>query len=133
VIDMGFNVTFEDDQGLQMYLTQIQKEAEMAREEMLRKSGDILREFVVAELNKHRRPLAVRYKGRPAMADDVKRTIKTNKWGEKYVSVRGGKMTGTLWHLVNDGNLHSTPTHFMDNAIAKFDREIDKIWDEVMK
>lgn len=130
---MGFNVTFEDDQGLQMYLTQIQKEAEMAREEMLRKSGDILREFVVAELNKHRRPLAVRYKGRPAMADDVKRTIKTNKWGEKYVSVRGGKMTGTLWHLVNDGNLHSTPTHFMDNAIAKFDREIDKIWDEVMK
>lgn len=130
---MGFNVTFEDDQGLQMYLTQIQKEAEMTREEMLRKSGDILKEFVVAELNKHRRPLAVRYKGRPAMADDVKKTIRTNKWGEKYVSVRGGKMTGTLWHLVNDGNLHSTPTHFMDNAIAKFDREIDKIWDEVMK
>ncbi len=127
---MSFNITTKDNNEFHMYMDSIQKDAEMTENQMLEKSGDILKEFVIAELNKHRRIIAERYKGRPAMADDVRKTIKKNKWGESYVSVRGGKKTGTLWHLVNDGNLYSTPTHFMDNAIAKFDNEIDKIWNE---
>lgn len=131
---MGLNVNYDESRdGLEIFLTGIQAESEKIEREMLRKSGDKVRELVIAELNKHRRPLAVRYKGRPAMADDVKRTIRTDRWGYKYVSIRGGKMTGTLWHIVNDGTLHSGPTHFLDRAMKQIDDGIDKIWDEVMK
>jgi len=131
---MGFNINMDEDrEGLEVFLTGIQAESEKIEKQMLRQSGDKVRELVVAELNKHRRPLAVRYKGRPAMADDVKRTIRANKWGEKYVSIKGGKATGTLWHIVNDGTLHSRPTHFLDRAIKQIDDEMDKIWDEVIK
>jgi len=130
---MSYNITFESDDGLQVYLNDIVKDAEKTERQMLEEAGDQLKEYIVANLNKHRRVLAVRYKGRPAMADDVKRTIRTNKWGEKYVSVRGGKMTGTLWHLVNDGTLHTRGTHFMDGALARMDGSIDKLWDKIMR
>ena len=128
---MGFNVTSEDDNGLQIYLSQIKRDAEKTEREMLEETGDQLKEYVVANLNKHRRVLKNRY--RVAMADDVKRTIRTNKWGEKYVSVRGGKKTGTLWHIVNDGHLHSTGIHFMDEALARLDGNMDKLWDKFMR
>lgn len=131
---MGLNISYEENKdGLGIFLTGIQVESEKIEKEMLKKSGDRARELVVAELNKHRRPLSIRYKGRPAMADDVKRTIRSNRWGERYVSIRGGKATGTLWHIVNDGTLHSSPTHFLDEAMKKIDEDIDELWDEVMK
>ena len=128
---MGFNVTFEDDDGLQIYLSQIAKDAEKTEREMLEEAGDQLREYVVANLNKHRRSLKKRY--RVAMADDVKRTIRTNKWGRKYVSVRGGKKTGTLWHIVNDGHLHSIGIHFMDGALARLDGTMDELWNKITR
>lgn len=130
---MGLKVTFENDDALQVYLSNIVKDAEKSERMMLEEAGDQLKELVVAELNKHKRVLAVRYKGRPAMANDVISTIRTNKWGDRFASVRGGKMTGTLWHLVNDGNLHSRATHFMDRALAKLDGDIDKMWDKTMR
>lgn len=130
---MSYNITFESDDGLQVYLNDIVKDAEKTERQMLEEAGDQLKEYIEANLNKHRRVLAVRYKGRPAMADDVKRTIRTNKWGEKYVSVRGGKKTGTLWHLVNDGTLHTKGIHFMDGALARMDGSIDRLWDKIMR
>lgn len=131
---MGLNVNYDEDrEGLDVFLTGIQIESEKIEKGMLQKSGDMVRDLVVAELNKHKRVLAVRYKGRPALADDVSRTIRTSKWGDKYVSIRGGKKTGTLWHLVNDGTLHSRPTHFLDRAIKQMDENIDQMWNEVIK
>ena len=38
---------------------------------MLKEVGEKIKAFVIADLNKHRRALSTRYKGRPAMADDV--------------------------------------------------------------
>lgn len=130
---MSYNITFESDDGLQVYLNDIVKDAEKTERQMLEEAGDQLKEYIETNLNKHRRVLAVRYKGRPAMADDVKRTIRTNKWGRKYVSVRGGKKTGTLWHIVNDGHLHSVGIHFMDGALARMDGSMDKLWDKIMR
>lgn len=123
----------EDGDNLGAFLSGIEIESVEIEKQMLKKSGEKAKELAVAELNKHRRVVEKRYKGRPAMADDVKVNIRTNKWGEKYVRVGGSKKTGTLWHLVNDGNLHSTPTHFMDNALNRLDGSIDEIWDETMK
>lgn len=128
---MSYNITFKDDDSLQLYLADIVKDAEKTEKEMLKEAGDQLRDYIVANLNKHRRVLKNRY--RVAMADDVKRTIRTDKWGNKFVSVRGGKDTGTLWHLINDGTLHTTGTHFMDGALARMDGSIDKLWDQIMR
>ena len=132
---MGFNLDFKKDGGdtLDVYLSSIEKDSEKTEKEMLKEAGEKVKEYIVANLNRHRRVLAVRYKGRPAMADDVKVYRRTNKWGDKYTKVQGGKMTGTLWHLVNDGNLHSTPTHFMDGALARLDGDIDRLWEKVIK
>lgn len=128
---MSYNITFEDDDGLRVYLTDIVKDAEKTEREMLEETGDQLKEYVVANLNKHRRVLKNRY--RVAMADDVKRTIRTDKWGRKYVSIRGGKKTGTLWHIVNDGHLHSIGIHFMDGALARLDGTMDELWNKIMR
>lgn len=130
---MGYNVTFkqEDEDKLNVFLDSIKIESAEIERNMLEESGDRLKKIVIAELSKHRRMLSKRY--RVALVDDVTRTIRTNKWGEKYVSVRGGRATGTLWHIVNDGNLHSRALHFMDAALNKLDNTIDSIWDKTMK
>lgn len=127
---MSFKIDYREDNEdtLEAYLSSITKDSERTEKEILEEAGEKVKEFIVANLNKHRRTLAVRYKGRPAMADDVKVTKSKGK-----VKISGGKMTGTLWHLVNDGNLHSSPTHFMDGALARLDGSIDKVWDKIMR
>lgn len=132
---MGLKVDYteKDGESFDVFLKEITADSEQAERDMLREAGEQVKEYVVANLNRHRRALTVRYKGRPAMADDVKISIRKDKWGGSYARVMGGKRTGTLWHLVNDGNLHSTPTHFMDEALNKLDSDIDNIWDEVVK
>lgn len=132
---MGFNIDYKEysDDTLEVYLTDIIKDSEITEREMLREASEKVKEFVVANLNRHRRVLSIRYKNRPAMADDVKISVRKGNWGGNYAKVMGGKMTGTLWHLVNDGNLHSTPTHFMDGALARLDGDIDKLWDKAMR
>lgn len=129
---MGFDLTYKEynEDTLQAYLASISIEATDLEKKMLESASEEVKEQIVANLNKHRRIIAVRYGNRPAMADDVKTTIKTDTYGDKYAKVMGGKKTGTLWHLVNDGNLHSNPTHFMDNALKKLDKDIDKVWNK---
>lgn len=132
---MGFKLDYQEQNKstLDVFLSSIVKDSEVTEKEMLKDASETIRKFVIANLNKHRRSLAVRYKGRPAMADDVKISVRTSKYGEKYARVMGGKMTGTLWHLVNDGTLHSKGTHFIDNALTQLDGDMDRIWDKVMK
>lgn len=127
---MGFGIVYKEynEDTLQTYLNSIVEDSEKTQEEMLKEASEQVKEYVVANLNKHRRALAVRYKGRPAMADDVSISMRKG-----VARVSGGKMTGTLWHLVNDGTLHTSATHFMDGALARLDGSIEKLWDEVMK
>ena len=67
------------------------------------------------------------------MADDV--VIKTgkDKYGYRYAKVGGGKRTGTLWHIVNDGNYKNNATHFMDNALSEVNGEIELILDQELR
>lgn len=132
---MGFKIDYREDNEdtLEAYLSGIVKDSEITADDMLDEAAETVKEYVVANLNKHRRSLAVRYKGRPAMADDVKINKSNLRSGNKSAKVQGGRKTGTLWHLVNDGNLHSSPTHFMDGALARLDGDIDKLWDKVIK
>ena len=132
---MGFNVDYteKDNNTFEVFLKGISAESEDTEKKMLKEAGEHVKKDVVANLNKHRRVLAKRYKGRPAMADDVKISIRKDKDGNLAAKVQGGKRTGTLWHLVNDGHLHAMPTHFMDNALKSLDNDIDDMWDKVMK
>lgn len=131
---MGVKLNYkEDEDQLDVYLHGIELNSEQIEKEILKESGEWLRAIVVMELNKIRRVTQTRYKGRPAMADDVSLSIKTDKWGRRYARVSGGRKTGTLWHIVNDGTLHSGPTHFIDKALSTMDKDIDKIWDEIMR
>ena len=128
---MGYDIKLKDDtDNFEIYLSEIQKDCEYTGIKVLKAAGEKAEEFVIANLNKCRRTIASRYKGRPAMADDVKLSIRTDKYGDKYAKVMGGKKTGTLWHIVNDGNLHSQPTHFLDEAMKSLDDKIDDIWEE---
>jgi len=67
------------------------------------------------------------------MSDDV--VIKTgkDKYGYKYAKVGGGKHTGTLWHIVNDGTYRTKATHFMDRTISETEGEIQAIIDEELR
>jgi HK97 gp10 family phage protein len=132
---MGFKMEYreKDSNTFEIFLKAISAESEQAERDMLKEAGEQVKKFVVANLNKHRRALAKRYKGRPAMADDVKVTTRKDRDGNLAAKVQGGSRTGSLWHLVNDGNLHSQPTHFMDDALKSLDSNIDSMWDKVMK
>ncbi len=132
---MGFNVDYteKDNNTFEVFLKGISAESEDAEKKMLKEAGEQVKKYVVANLNKHRRALAKRYKGRPAMADDVKISTRKDRNGNLSARVQGGKKTGSLWHIVNDGHLHSRPTHFMDDALKSLDGEIDQVWDKVMK
>lgn len=66
------------------------------------------------------------------MYQDVHATTTTDKYGKKVAKVGGGKATGTLWHLVNDGTYKSKPTHFMDNTLSATESEIEKLLDKEM-
>jgi len=116
----------------EVFLKGIITDSEEAERKMLKKAGELVKKYVVENLNKHRRNIAKRYKGRPAMADDVRISTRKDKFGDLAVKVHGGPRTGSLWHLVNDGTLHARPTHFMDDALKKLDEDIDDIWGQVM-
>lgn len=67
------------------------------------------------------------------MADDVVIRSGKDKYGYRYVKVQGGKSTGTLWHIVNDGTFRNTATHFMDNAMSQAETDIQSIIDEELR
>lgn len=125
---MGFSVTYyeSNEDTLEAYLNGVIRDSEQTEKEALEEAGEQVKAYIVKALNKHRRTLAKRYKGRPAMADDVVMNVKNGT-----AKISGGKKTGTLWHIVNDGNLHSRPLFFMDGALTQMDGNIDRLWDKI--
>lgn len=139
---MSFDFKYEkntDGDNMEVFLQQIVKDAQLTEKEILREAGKKAEEEVVRNLSRIKRGLydsrgrRVDRDGRPALADDVKLSVRKNKWGELTAQIKGGKNTGTLWHIVNDGNLYSTPTFFLDGALNNLDKAIDNIWDRVGK
>lgn len=73
------------------------------------------------------------------MKDDIKSSVRKDKNGNLYVSVRGGKMTGFKWHYVNDGHLARDGTTFvpgngfMARAVQASEGDVDKLIDEMLR
>lgn len=67
------------------------------------------------------------------MADDVVIKAGKDKYGYRYAKVGGGKKTGTLWHIVNDGTYKNKATHFMDNVINETSSEVEGTIDSELR
>jgi len=68
-----------------------------------------------------------RHTHRKPLHKDIQAGLVADKiYGGKRVRIRGGKHTGTIWHILNNGTYRIPATHFLDNAIA----EIDAVTDE---
>lgn len=109
---------------------------------LLRKAGKILKNNVKAVMRRSNVEAAAvkvepkNYDGsRPYvhMQDDVSYKIKKSKTGAPYVSVRGGKMTGYKWHLVDAGTINTNPTHFIETAESRSGAEIEQAIDEMIR
>lgn len=67
------------------------------------------------------------------MQDDVSYKVKKSEAGDLYVSIRGRKMTGYKWHLVNDGTINTNPTHFIETAESRSEAEIERSIDVMVR
>lgn len=102
---------------------------EEAGERIMRKCATVIKTRAEGKLNR----LRTAQSDHIHMADDV--VIKTGKdrYGYRYAKVGGGKKTGTLWHIVNDGTFKNDATHFMDNTISESENEVQQIIDEELR
>jgi HK97 gp10 family phage protein len=128
---MGIRCTGgRDDYHLAAFLKDIEQSTDEAATKVLREAGKQLK----ASIKRHM-PKSIKLKaGRTVhMVDDVIYSVTADKkYGGKVLRVRGGKKTGTLWHIVNDGTYRSRATHFMDKAIVEVDNQMDGLLDEAI-
>lgn len=127
---MAFNIK-TDGEKVEVFLDEILKDIESVEENFLKKSANIMKQNVVNNLNRLRTTTSK--EGYKHMADDVQARIVKDKYGDKVARVRGGKNTGTKWHIVNDGTYRSKATHFMDDAIKQTENDLETIVNEEMK
>lgn len=73
------------------------------------------------------------------MKDDVRCKLKKDKYGNRYVSIGGGKYTGYKWHMLDqghvarDGMTFVPGTNFIGRALNASDGDVEKIIDELVK
>ena len=120
--------------GISENLIKMEKDLQYGRDQCLKIIGLTVKGNVQALMPRSNKIL----KKRPHMMDDVEFVIKTSNKGERYVSVRGGKKTGRLWHLVNDGHVAEDGTvvpgvRFVELAVQQSEKEIDDIIDSFLE
>lgn len=121
--------------GISDSLNKMEKDLQYGRDECLKIIGLTVKGNVQGKMPRSNK---IKKKKVPHMQDDVESVIKTSSKGERYVSIRGGKKTGKLWHLVNDGHVAEDGTvvggkHFIEAAMAQSDREIEDIIDSFLE
>lgn len=121
--------------GISESLDRMESNLHYGRDECLKIIGLTVKGNVQGNLPRSNK---VKKKRVPHMQDDVEYAIKTSSRGERYVSIRGGKKTGKLWHLVNDGHVAEDGTvvsgkHFIEAAMTQSDKEIENIIDSFLK
>jgi len=128
-------------------LRSIPKTMQSEEKKFLSKTGSAIKSNVVKFL--HRSGIESRldidpknYDGsRPYVhiKDDVRFTVKKNKQGDLYVSVKGGKYTGYKWgflndgHIARDGHTFVPGTKFMERALQSSQGDINNAIYEIMK
>lgn len=124
---MSLSMNYIDTDKLEVFLGKLETDCKAIGDQIQERSAEVIKVRIVGHLNRLRTTNSKsNYKH---MADDVQITNKKDEFGERTIRVQGGKKTGTLWHLVNDGTYKSNATHFMDKAMQEAEPEIQAIID----
>lgn len=129
-------------------ISQLPRELEEQEKAVLKKAGEIIKKNVVRFVQKsdvESRAKLVAPKNhdgsRPYkhIKDDVVYSTRKDKNGNLYVSVRGGKLTGYKWNMVNDGHFARDKTtyvpgnNFIDKALIASQGEINQAISEMLE
>lgn len=134
-------------ESIDKMLRSLPKSMESEEKKFLSKTGSAIKSNVVRYL--HKSGIESRldidpknYDGsRPYVhiKDDVRFTVKRNKQGNLYVSVKGGKYTGYKWgflndgHIARDGKTFVPGTKFMERALQVSQGDISTALHDIMK
>lgn len=148
---MRMNVTLNYEEGIAA-IDEVLKRmpAALADQErtVLKKAGNIIKKntvrvMVQSDMEQRAKEIPPsNYDGsRPYvhMKDDVKATVKKDKLGNLYTSVKGGKMTGYKWgpvsdgHIARDGATFVPGNHFMAKAVNMSESDIEKLIDGMIR
>ena len=122
-----------DSDKLEVVLGTLSRECERAGLDAQKEGAQVVKSEVIKRLN------AIRTSDEKArtrikhMCDDVQISTRKDEWGGTVVKVQGGKTTGTLWHIVNDGTYRTEPTHFMDLALNSIENDLENILDKHLR
>ena len=82
---------------------------------------------------RNRMPLTTgprRHLKRKRMIDDIEAGLVDDKiHGGKRARVRGGRQTGPLWHILNNGTYRTRATNFINKAMADVESSLDATLD----
>lgn len=130
---MASRVIHDDDpdgRKLEEWLKSLGEDAKEAVEEVAEEVTEAATPAIIAELQ------AVHDSGynigglvekHPPLFSDV---VKKNLKKKGYWQIKGGKATGKLWHIVNDGTYRTRPRRFMLPAMDAADGAIDSAWEK---
>lgn len=89
--------------------------------------AELAKKEAIIELHKLKRKGVLPKKRKFHMYQDV---VIVSSRRYKRMEVGGGKETGTLWHIVNDGTYRTNATHFMDNVVNRIDAVAEAVWNK---
>jgi len=128
---VGVKIRSQESVGISVFLDNLLNTTEEIEINFLKRSAEVVKKNVIANLN------AVRTDNddpeHKHMADDVQASVVKDKFGDRTARIRGGRRTGTKWHLVNDGTYRSRATHFIDKALQQSEPEIEQILDDELR
>lgn len=87
--------------------------------------AELAKKEAIIELQKLKRKGVLPRKRKFHMYQDV---VIVSSRRYKRMEVGGGKETGTLWHIVNDGTYRTNATHFMDTVVNRIDAVAEAAW-----
>lgn len=130
---MSMKMRFEDTDKLEVVLGSIIKDCENAGLEAQKECAQIAKKAVVRRLEKIKTSQDENEEIVTHMCNDVQIKTTKDRFGDNIVKLQGGKKTGTLWHLVNDGTYRSDPTHFMDLALNDAEEDFNNAIEEKLR
>ena len=128
---MTIGMTYKESGKLENYLGGTVLEVEAAKDRFLTDAKDKSKKAVLHHIphtsgkrrHAHRKP----------MHKDVQAQLVPDKiYGGKRVRVRGGRATGSIWHILNNGRHGAVGTHFMDKAISDIEAGLDPLLDAAL-
>jgi len=123
-----------DSDKFDVFIGDVVRVTEDSKNKFLNKMQTEAKDAVLRHIPRSAYTHGRRGKERVHLADDVESAlVPDDDFGGRRVRTRGGKKTGSLWHIVSDGTYRSKANHFMDKAMGDIEKKIDAALDEAMR